>query len=193
MKHPLLAEVKEKTKPHHDKIEMNPYAVAISTGTITPEQYLSYLKKFYGFLAVTESSISKQFTGSHMDTVIKARMKAPLLLADLEAMGVPETDTGSISLCKNLPNLDNLNKVLGYMYVIEGSTLGGQIVSQQLRKVLGPGIPLNYFDCYGKETGARWISFCEILTSRVSEENKEEFINSACDTFIKLDLWFNHQ
>ena len=88
--------------------------------------------------------------------------------------------------------LDSIQRVLGCLYVIEGATLGGQVITRHLEKNLGitPESGGAFFAGYGAETGARWKEFCALLTAaaeRVSGE--DEIVASANDTFATLGRW----
>ncbi len=54
----------------------------------------------------------------------------------------------------------------GTAYVLEGATLGGQVVTRQLRRVGLPEHYLHYYGGYGPQVGARWRSFGTLLTER---------------------------
>lgn len=64
----------------------------------------------------------------------------------------------------DLPPLDGPAAVLGCLYVVEGSTLGGRPAGRQVRTALGPTAPTRFFDGYGDRTGPRWRSFCTALS-----------------------------
>jgi heme oxygenase len=87
-----------------------------------------------------------------------------------------------------MPPLHTRLQLLGAMYVLEGSTLGGQVITRQLALA---GIPLRtYFTGYGTRTGPRWKTFCQLLTEAASTDpDQDEVVASACLTFQRLDQW----
>jgi heme oxygenase len=71
--------------------------------------------------------------------------------------------------------------------VLEGSSLGAQVISRHYRETLGlsPDHGLRYFTGYGEETGSRWRSFLACLEENFTTrpESTNEIIESACAAF----------
>jgi heme oxygenase len=73
----------------------------------------------------------------------------------------------------------NENEALGAMYVIEGSTLGGNVIAKQLSKTEGfDDVTFNFFGCYRENTGFMWKNF-KVLDNEVSEKNYDEVLSGA--------------
>ena len=84
---------------------------------------------------------------------------------------------------------------MGALYVTEGSTLGGQLISRHLAQRFGwkNGEGHRFFSCYGAETGRMWASFREELT-RLSEPSPEDMIvDGARKMFRTLHNWLCSQ
>jgi heme oxygenase len=116
-----------------------------------------------------------------------------MLRDDLRALGVEDLD--SLPDCQNLPELSDLAQGFGCLYVLEGSTLGGQFISRHVGKVLGVtpevGGGGRYFHAYGEQTGAMWREFGTGLTAFVAECGGEDrVVASATATFRALRSWF---
>ena len=113
------------------------------------------------------------------------RYRAHLIPEDL---AVPPS---ALPLCPTLPPLDTLPRLLGAMYVMEGSTLGGQVIARQLAKA---GIPTRaYFTGYAERTGPLLKQFCEQLGEAATPENEDEIVLSAARTFQYLENWLNKE
>jgi heme oxygenase len=79
--------------------------------------------------------------------------------------------------------------MLGSVYVMEGSTLGGQVIGKALRSATWvPEGGLRYFNPYGPRTGAMWRNFCVALDA-VSASAAQEVICGARDSFALLRDW----
>ncbi|WP_435524354.1 hypothetical protein [Chryseobacterium indoltheticum] len=53
--------------------------------------------------------------------------------------------------------LANEHGALRAMYVVEGSTLGGNVIAKQLSKTEGfDNVTFNFFGCYQENTGPMW-------------------------------------
>ena len=91
---------------------------------------------------------------------------------------------GSISLenqaASHSLEFDNEHEALGAMYVIEGSTLGGNVIAKQLSKIEGfEEVTFNFFGCYQENTGPMWKNFKEVLDTDVAEENYPQVLSGA--------------
>src|ERR1700761_2524274 len=68
--------------------------------------------------------------------ILGPRLKSQWLHADLQALGLSPDAIGRIALCGQPMELRNASCALGAMYVLEGSTLGGQIIYQHAAEKL---------------------------------------------------------
>ncbi len=73
---------------------------------------------------------------------------------------------------------------LGSMYVLEGSTLGGQYIARTVEQNLGlaPGEGDAYFRGYGDQTMVKWAEFRQVLET-IPEEHSAIAIDAARVTF----------
>ncbi len=78
------------------------------------------------------------------------------------------------------------------MYVLEGSTLGGQIISKMISQAL-PGKAdhaLTFYAGYGEQTMPMWNSFKTALNEQVqSPADQQELVHAANETFLKFSRW----
>lgn len=75
---------------------------------------------------------------------------------------------------------------LGCAYVLEGSTLGGQVILRHLKQIpeIAVDEPFNYYALYGSEVGPRWKVFQELVNNAVDTEEKlTEITEAAVKTF----------
>nr|GFD17027.1 hypothetical protein [Tanacetum cinerariifolium] len=140
-----------------------------------------FLAKMYGFLAPYEARLRAQHLGPEWEA--DTRQRAHLILDDLRL------PAAQVAVCPAMPPLGSWPQRLGAMYVVEGSTLGGQVIARQLAKA---NIPLrSYFSGYGERTGPLWKAFCHLLAQEATPENEADIVQSASLTFQKLDAWLN--
>jgi hypothetical protein len=73
---------------------------------------------------------------------------------------------------------------IGVQYVLEGSSLGGQILSRQLKNALGFTSHHGgcFFAGYGDETSARWKNFC-FWANRQLVDDVQQAEEAALHTF----------
>lgn len=178
--------LKQATSSYHVQIEQTPLLAKIMSPDITMAEYSVLLQKFYGYIHPSEIKIKS----TPWVSLLSDREKSPLLVNDLAALN----HTPTLHFCENLPPLINAEQVLGYLYVMEGATLGGQIITKMISRRLGTTAEKQgtYFYGYGKETKAKWDEFC-ILLNDVNFTQEVAIIESASLTYQTLTQWMHRE
>jgi heme oxygenase len=175
----ILQRLRAETRPYHDALEQNSFNQELTAGAPSQEATEHFLRKLYGFLSPYEAQLRQHAFSEAWE--IEHRYRAHLIPQDLQVSAT------SLPLCPVMPPLQTWPQLLGAMYVMEGSTLGGQVIARQLAKA---GIPfLTYFKGYGERTGPMWKSFCHLLTQAATDANQDEIVQSASCTFQQLEAW----
>lgn len=184
----LHAKLKEQTSAHHSQIENTPLVSKLINGNITLKEYQLLIRKFYGYIAPCEVLIQKM---PYRD-ILKQREKSLILLNDLAVFDIEEH---SVEYCSYLPVLKSYEQVLGYMYVMEGATLGGQIIAKMLRETLNLTREngASYFYGYGPNTRTNWAAFCQLLDDKNAYEHTSEIIIAASQTYSTLHDWIMNE
>ena len=150
------------------------------------EDYASILNMFYGYFHPIESIIRSHITPSILPD-IDERRNASLIINDLNTIGY---SIQHVPLCAQLPKINSSLAALGAMYVLEGSTLGGRMISRMLMKnTLVPfnDSNLHFFNGYKEDTGKKWTNFLSVLDKH--EEGSDTIVAAANETFICLTKW----
>ncbi len=95
------------------------------------------------------------------------RRRGPVLDRDLAHFGEPAP-----APCP-MPKPASRAEALGLLYVLEGSTLGGQVIRKRLQRQGQTLDGVSFLDPYGAETGPRWKSFLEVLGRECPSERPE--------------------
>lgn len=113
-----------------------------------------------------------------------------MLQRDLWSAGDSPDVVAQLPRCNNLPIVGGILQALGSLYVLEGATLGGQVVARYLSVVPGltHGAGFSFFRSYGDDIGPMWRAFGEFLSSRAGDGD-EEIVEAACATFATLGQW----
>ncbi|MGZ5285453.1 MAG: biliverdin-producing heme oxygenase, partial [Kaistella sp.] len=86
--------------------------------------------------------------------------------------------------------IKNEAEAFGILYVMEGSTLGGNMIAKQLSK--NPDfqeVTFSYFRCYGDKTGSYWKSFKEVMDRNITPEFHDDCVSGAQKAYgFLLDL-----
>ena len=182
----LLARLRSETRPYHEALEQNAFNQALTAGTLATAETTRFLAKMYGFLVPYETALQQHAAAFSPAWEVPERLRAHLITEDFEQHG----PAPGLPLCPAMPPLHTRRQLLGAMYVVEGSTLGGQVITRQLAQA---GIPLRaYFTGYGARTGPRWKTFCQLLTEAApTDPDQDEIVASAALTFQRLDQWIS--
>lgn len=183
----ILKKLKESTRDQHDDLEST---VDVMNQTFTIEDYKTLMSKFYRFYAAMEPELAKldwETIGYDFDE----RQKLGKLENDLRNLGLEPSEVSNG--WNDIPKVDNLAKALGAAYVIEGATLGGQLIKRHLKENLEitPENGGSFFNGYGELTGPKWKEFGAVIT-KYNEENggDEETIEAARSTFDSFKRCF---
>jgi heme oxygenase (biliverdin-IX-beta and delta-forming) len=181
----ILDKLKQSTRIHHDRASNNLDILRIH---LSIEEYRDILQKLWGFYRPLEALIAHGIEWPLSVLNFDHRKKTPLLERDLYILGAPSF----LPICTELPELVDFAQVLGCLYVLEGATLGGQIISRHIRKRLGLDQTngCSYFCSYGTETNDMWNTFCHILaTYASSSEIENQILQAAHSTFVTFNAW----
>lgn len=173
-----LALLRRETGPLHKALEEK---LQLFQKVKSMEDYVDHLSRLHQWLSPLEQTISGMAKGLVADW--PRRQKCAWIEEDLAALGSQKP----APLAPALPPCDSSAQCLGILYVIEGSSLGAQIISRHYGEALGlsPARGLRYFTGYGPETGPMWRVFLDCLETEFARRPLAagEVIESACATF----------
>ncbi|MET4073002.1 biliverdin-producing heme oxygenase [Hymenobacter sp. UYCo722] len=175
------------TRPYHDAIEANAFNQGLTAGTVTAAQTAEFLGRMYGFVQPYEAALHEHAAAFGPDWQLEQRYRAPLILEDLARLGYPAEPP----VCPTMPPLETRAQLLGSMYVLEGSTLGGQVIARQLAAADIAG--RSFFAGRAERTGPLWKQFGQLLTEAAATEDADAIVASATLTFQTLAAWLTPQ
>ncbi len=183
----ILTILREQTRAEHDAIERS---LGIMSDTLTRQAYRRTLERFYGFWHPLEQRFQQTVGLSGTGVNLTSREKTPLLALDLRMLTAAAP--AGLPLCGDLPFVASVPAALGCMYVLEGASLGGQIISRHLRASLGitPESGGRFFYGYGERTGEMWRAFgAAVSVFAVTAETQGGMVQAAIATFRALRRW----
>lgn len=188
----LREKLKSYTASFHTALENTKLAKSLADGTVTRSDYQRYLQYLAAIHAKLENQIQQFPEWENFSIEISQRVRYPLLQQDLASLGCLESDT------LTLPSLEvpwSFATAVGVMYVLEGSTMGGRILTQRLSHIIGKdGVPsTRYFQAYGDLTMSRWSEYCTFLDEFASRDSyaQDKVILAACAMFLLLQRIMN--
>lgn len=87
--------------------------------------------------------------------------------ADLAALGQATLGQAVSQQFEHLAPL-SLGQALGWLYVVEGSSLGGHVILRKLANTGVDKVGLSFLDPYGAEVGVRWREVMAVLDREVA-------------------------
>lgn len=183
----LSEKLKEATKTAHQLVETK------LTGSIkaiaTKQQYATLLSSFYSYFAALENAMNGQVDLSLLPDYHQRR-KAGSLADDLMQL---EAELPALATKADIPPINNHLQALGAMYVMEGSTLGGKIISKMICRQLSlrDRCGTTFFNGYGEQTSRMWQTFKDLINQPLQPHEEAVVIESAHATFLQLGHWFS--
>lgn len=183
----ILGLLREGTAFLHERVERT---VDLPNRLRSRTTYTSLLARLYGFHAPLEDRLAGvEVVGLDL----AARRKADLLRDDLAALGLTGSEIDTLPRDLDLPAVADVSDALGCLYVLEGATLGGQVVRRLAEPAIGvtPDRGCAFFASYGERVGAMWKEFCRILESyaETHPSANNRIVTTATETFAGLDRW----
>lgn len=181
----LDVQLKEQTRQEHLQLEKKLLSRISEIDTVS--DYVDLLAVLYGYYGAVENVLThhlRDTTGIHFHE----RLKAARLLEDI-AIYSPNHPTPS--LCPRVPQIASFYSALGVIYVLEGSTLGGQIIAKLISRKLNVASGLNFFLSYGDDVERMWASFKDVLRKPCTPGQQTEAVAGAKQTFQTFNSWLS--
>ena len=182
---PMLERLRAETRDAHAAIERS---LDWRRRTATRAGYQALLARFYGFHATWEPAAAGVLPDA---AFFDPRRRTHLLAADLLYLGMDREAIGGLPVCR-LRQPASEAEALGGLYVLEGSTLGGQLVARHVAATLGltGDAGLSYYTAHGAQCGRMWRLFCSEMNARLrSQRQQDDAIDGAGRTFTELRGW----
>lgn len=176
--------IKEATSSVHAELEglLIPFIKQIESR----EEYIQLLQIFYGFYSPLEQQIFANLTEQHLPDK-NLRRKSSWIRDDLRNMN---QDPG-IDVCSHVPQVSDFAQAFGALYVLEGSTLGGKMISRMIAERLSDeGASFMFFAGYGTDTGKFWKAFQEYMADTLVDDTAwDQACDTAYNTFVQFKNW----
>jgi heme oxygenase len=178
-----LQQLRRETLPDHNEVEQS---VPLMDEELDVDTYVSYLLKLHGIVATWEEWAAPN-APAWIQPLLAARRRGQLLMLDLVWFGADASGEAR----PTLPEMTGGAGLLGAMYVMEGSTLGGQLIARHVELVLGltAGQGNAYFCGHKERTGQLWKEFCHGLRTKVPDSETDAVVAAAKAMFRVFGSW----
>jgi heme oxygenase len=170
----LRDQLRHETRQEHHDLEK---ALDLFSAQFNVTDYGNLLVKFFVFHVAFDAYLAvKGLEGSSAEKFyLDGRSKKNWLAQDMDFMGIDNVvDIRKLSHDDFAILLPSTEHIWGAIYVIEGSTLGGEILARHFTKTLGlsPEAGLRFFTAYGSETKAKWNEMIRQLESMAKQDER---------------------
>ena len=186
--------VREKLQQHthgfHTRLSHHPLLLGLTRPGYPLLDYTKILLVYHRFYRQVEDEIEAGLRHFKLPCHSEKRRRLPWLAADLRHFQIePETANQADAPSSVVQEIDSPGKIVGTLYAIEGSALGGQVVLRHLAENLGltGATGARFFQGYGADTLLRWREFCAFAECFGEKpEALQEAKFAAADVFITL-------
>jgi heme oxygenase len=176
-------------------LQAQPQFAALLRGTLLPKDYRRLLLRLFGLHAPIEARIAR-----HDGEVLMGWRKIGAvpgwparLRSDLSFLGVDQAAIDDApSAATLLPVLDNAAAALGCAWVVEGSALGGRVMSRRLNAILGTAGAGGAGTFLATQPGQsdRWIGCCAAVEACGADPRHHiDMRNAAVAVFDVFERW----
>lgn len=191
----FIQNLRASTADCHKQLELNSLSQALLSDNVNETIYCSYLSRLYSFIKGFEQYVYPKLDQHFLN--LNDRKKAHFIEEDLKAFDITIDKNTLLEEAFFKDTYSDVFLAAGALYVLEGSTLGGQIIVKHLQKAMPSGfVNAAYFLGYQQRTGSMWKEFLLQLTALPqSTIDEEQIIKGAITTFKMIDglLSNNHE
>ncbi len=151
----MIERLGAETRDHHAKADAELHG--LFRPDVTPTHYLVYLMRTYGIEAPLDSAIAMT---PQLELILdtRGRARAGFLAQDLMALGLRPAEVTNLPLCLAIPQFRGVAEAMGWLYVVERTTLAHNVVRRHLmtRLPLEMECAASYLGSYDGVVGKRW-------------------------------------
>lgn len=186
---PIASLLKEATSDVHARLHVHPLLSNILDNSLTLDHYTLVIRTFYSFYKGLHQEVSR--FGIECPVITQDLMHLQQDLSFLQSKPSSPQPRLTRNAFQHSTSLNHYDDYLGLRYVMQGSHLGGMIISKHVRKLLEltPNTGLAFYTGNGKETMSNWKKFLAHCESEY--QNEKQVAAAAKATFEALEtyLW----
>jgi len=197
----LMEELKAATFSAHARLQTAPFFQALAACQLPLESYVGQLRALSAIHGVIEQALARSSDLRVASVWNDAMGKLPLLMQDLRyfeprtVADLKEAVEAALKVTDDLrlQSIDAPLSLLGWIYVLEGSTLGAAVVQPLVARalLLDGEDGLSYLRSYGTSVRSRWAQFKQGMDAlSLSAEERGQIVQAAGDCFARLETLF---
>lgn len=187
--------LREATLEVHQRLHAHEGFNAVALGSIARSDYRMLLARLWGFHRPFGTQIATAKLEGWASANLDGRGRCAMLEADLVALGATPAWIAQLPQCGLPRRPASREELMGAMYVVEGSTLGGLQLARALAPLFDPesGDGRRFFLGYGERHGAMWRAFLsELEQCATTPASEGAMIDGALQTFEIFETWMRN-
>ncbi|MBV9789855.1 MAG: biliverdin-producing heme oxygenase [Chloroflexi bacterium] len=189
--------LRTETQDRHRQVEAQPFFNALAAKDLPLESYVGLLRALETVYATLEAAASAATHPAIAAVWQDSMRKLPLLQRDLAYFtqhSLPEMPVATLYALLLADEIrraasDDPAALLGYLYVFEGSTLGGIVLRSQVAQAfkLKDRNGLAYLSSYDKQIAAEWREFSRRMSAApLTTSEQDRIVATADQTFAGM-------
>ncbi len=189
MEQTLAGALRAATKNSHHAIDHHPLLSPLAKADITLTQYRRVLQTFGWIYHPLQQHLIRSLKHLQIDKEYQISPRHEWLAVDLDYYGADLHANPNPLRAWFMPEIEDVAGLIGMLYVVEGSTLGGQVLLRRLNQTLGITADKGgcFFAGHGEETQQRWGEFMAIASRFCPPEQQATVCKSAVICFSLLN------
>lgn len=188
---PLHMSLRQSTQQYHIQLHHHPLLAGLTKPGYPLASYRKLLIAYFHLYQEIETRINQflLITSGDFEFDYVGRCKLPWLLNDLaflqdDPFAVENLPSRAIAL----PKIDNIGQLIGVLYTIEGSMLGGQKISHCITSNYGytQTEGASFFYGYGENTMFMWQHFISFMNSISADNVQRQAAEKAAEMTFQL-------
>ena len=179
------------TQADHDAIHGNPMLSRLARAALTRAEYRDLMLRYLGFFQSLDPLLRAASTAMIPSGVdFRYQSRSDIIRTELISLGASRSALQHVAVCRDHAPIEDHASLIGALYVVEGSTLGGRLLSCQVDTILGGGPGGGYWQWCRTHGSDRWRGALRLIDwIDRSDNDAETAVRAARSTFRVLDNW----
>ncbi len=187
----IRRQLRDATHAEHARLNRHPLLLGLTRPAYSLASYCLVLRAYHFFYQRLEAAIDAALAAGLSRFAYAPRRKLPWLVEDLRHFGIdPAVDRIAAGILLPAPALTDEGRLLGALYTIEGSSLGGMVIVRHLAANLGLDASrgARFFTGYGPQVMPLWAQFEAFLSDNLRDaEARQGALLAAKSTFAMME------
>lgn len=184
--------LKASTRSLHRATEKTDFAQRMARGTLRRAEYIAQLDAFHALLVALEGRLDDAEHRVVAEVWDHVEPRSPHIEIDLSWFGArsPGLSPEVLAAIHQIARAPSI-ALLGWLYVMEGSSLGAQVLQPRIASALHlQREGMRYYEGHGGDTRRRWSEFCRAMNESVPADAAPTICDAATEAFRHIKSIF---